>query len=268
MGENLAVRLRARGDNVVVLSLRDPAAAAREAATCDAIVNVAGEPVAQRWSASVKRRIFESRVVLPRTFFAQLEPLSPRAAVYVSASAVGYYGLTGDESLDENSPPGNDFLAGVCVAWEQEAQHAASLGMRVARIRTGIVLGSGGALAKMLPIFRAGLGGRYGSGRQWYSWIHIVDLCSTYVLALDGAQHALNATSPYPVRNEEFAETLARALRRRAILPIPAAVLRLALGEGATAVLGGQRALPKRLEQLGFRFAFEDLGAALKSLVA
>jgi uncharacterized protein (TIGR01777 family) len=272
VGSSLATRLRARGDEVVALSLRDPAAAAADAAGCDAIVNVAGEKIAQRWTGAIKQRIADSRTTLPREFLARLASLSPRAGAYVSASAVGYYGSTGDAQLDESSPPGDNFLARICIEWEQTAQRAASLGMRVSCIRTGLVLGNGdGVLAKMLPLFRAGLGGRYGNGRQWYSWIHVDDLCAIYALAIDGMDAmsgTLNATAPNPVRNAEFAEILARTVRRPAIFPTPSFVLRLALGEGATAVLGGQRVLPKRLQQLGYQFEFPGLEAAISSLVA
>jgi uncharacterized protein len=267
VGRNLVAMLRGRGDEVIILSVRDPGAAAADAAACDAIVNVAGESIAQRWTPAVKARIRESRTELPRKFLARLALLSPRPAVYVSASAVGYYGSPGDAPLDESSPPGNDFLASVCVEWEQTARHAEALGMRLSCIRTGLVLGNGGALAKMLPLFRAGLGGRYGSGRQWYSWIHIDDLCNCYALALDGTEGAINATAPNPVRNAEFAKTLARVLKRPAIFPVPAFALRLALGEGANVVLDGQRVLPKRLQQIGYRFAFAELETALGSLV-
>jgi uncharacterized protein len=267
VGSALCAALRARGDDVLALSLRDTDEAARRAAPCDAIVNVAGEPVARRWTRAVKRRILESRTVSPRDFLARLAGSSPRAAVYVSASAVGYYGASDDAVLDEASPPGSDFLATVCVEWERIAGHAQELGMRTACIRTGLALGHGGALATMLPLFRLGLGGRFGNGRQWYSWIHIDDLIGIYLLAIDRAQGAINAVAPNPVRNATFAATLGRVLQRPAVLPVPAFVLDLALGEGADALLRGQHVVPRRAEELGYRFAFVDLEQALRRLV-
>lgn len=267
IGRALSAALRARGDEVDAVSLRDPASAAARAAACGAIVNVAGEPVAQRWSKAVRQRIMESRTTTPRDFLKRLAPLSPRATVYVSASAIGYYGSSDDTLLDETSPAGSGFLAHVCVEWERVTSHAEALGMRTACIRTGIALGRGGALARMLPIFRLGLGGRFGTGTQWYPWIHLDDLVGVYLLALDGARGAINAVAPNPVRNAEFAATLGRVLRRPARIPTPTFALQLALGEGANAVLEGQRAVPRRLQELGYEFAFPYLEGALAALL-
>jgi uncharacterized protein (TIGR01777 family) len=267
VGRALSAALRARGDDVEAVSLRDPASAAARAAACGAIVNVAGEPVAQRWTKTVKRRIMESRTTMPRDFLARIAPLSPRTTVYVSASAIGYYGPSDEALLDETSPAGSDFLAQVCVEWERVTVHAEALGMRTACIRTGIALGRGGALAKMLPIFRLGLGGRFGTGTQWYPWIHVDDLVGVYLLALDGARGAINAVAPNPVRNAEFAATLGRVLHRPARIRTPTFALQLALGEGANAVLEGQRAVPRRLQELGYEFAFPDLEGALTALL-
>lgn len=268
IGRHLAAALRARGDEVLPGSLRDPQAAARLAQTCDAVVNLAGEPIAQRWNAQVKERILASRTELPRAFIEALGSHSARPGTYVSASAVGYYGTSESQTFTEDSPPGNDFLAAVCTAWEAQAQTAARLGMRVACVRTGLVLGAdGGALERILPPFKMGAGGRIGSGRQWYSWIHVDDAVGVYLLALDGASGALNATAPNPVRNAEFTHALAEALHRPAALPVPAFVLKAMLGEGAVVVLEGQRVLPKRTQGLGYTYAFETLDAALADVL-
>jgi uncharacterized protein (TIGR01777 family) len=268
VGRHLAAALRERCDAVTIASLRDPAEAACAAAACDAIVNLAGEPLAQRWNSSLKRRIEESRVDAPRRFLELVARDARRAGVYVSASAIGYYGTSETATFDEDSPPGDDFLARVCVALEREARRAADLGMRVAIVRTGVALGTdGGALSKILPPFRAGAGGRVGSGRQWLSWVHIDDLVGVYLMALDGIEGVVNACAPNPVTNSEFTSDLGAALRRPARLPVPTIALRALLGEGADILLKGQRVLPRRTEQLGYRFRFPELKAALANLL-
>src|ERR1700761_4982004 len=198
--------LRARGDEVVALSLRDPLAAARASAGSDAVVNLVGATVSSRWTARRKAEIVASRVDLPRAYLAELERLGGVPRAYVSASAIGYYGTSRTATFTEESAPGDDFLARTCVAWETTAYGAAELGMRVATVRTGIVLGlDGGALAALLPLFRAGLGGVVASGEQWYSWIHLDDVAGIYLHALDGrADGPLDATAPTPVTNREF----------------------------------------------------------------
>lgn len=268
VGNHLAPALRERGDVVTSASLRDPVAAANAAAGCDAIVNLAGESLSQRWTPGVKRRIAESRIEAPRRFLHALSELDHRCGVYVSASAVGYYGTSETETFVESSPPGNDFLANVCEGWEREAQQAAELGMRVAIVRTGIALGTdGGALAKILPPFRAGMGGVVGNGRQWFSWIHIGDLVRIYLMAVDAIEGAVNASAPHPERNADFTAHLGEALHRPAKLPVPTFALRALLGEGAEIVLRGQRVLPQRTEELGYRFEFERLTDALANLL-
>jgi hypothetical protein len=268
VGKHLAPALRARGDEVVTASLRDPAAAASDATECDAIVNLAGEPLAQRWNARVKCRVEESRVDAPRRFLDALAKLQRRCTRYVSASAVGYYGTSETETFDEESSPGSDFLARVCAGWEREARRAADLGMRVAIVRTGVALGKdGGALEKLLPPFRAGMGGVVGSGRQWLSWIHIDDLVGIYLTALDRAQGPLNACAPNPVTNSTFTKELGAALNRPARVTVPTFVLRAMLGEGAEMLLHGQRVLPSRTEALGYRFLFPELKGALGNLL-
>jgi uncharacterized protein (TIGR01777 family) len=236
----------------------------------DAIVHLAGEPVSQRWTPEVKRRIWSSRVDGTRHLVQALARRTAPLPVLISASAIGYYGSRGDETLTEESAPGSGFLAELGVAWEREALQATELGTRVVMPRIGIVLGRGGALAVMLPPFRAGLGGRIGDGRQWMSWIHLDDLVNLIVFALDrpALQGPVNATAPNPVRNAEFTETLARVLRRPAIFPVPLFGLRVLFGEMSEVMLASQRVLPKAAEAAGFKFSFPDLGPALKHVLA
>jgi uncharacterized protein len=268
IGTHLVAALRARGDHVTIASLRDPREAAQRAAACEAIVNLAGEPIAQRWNVFVKQRIMQSRVEAPRSFLEALAQRECSTSAYVSASAIGYYGTSETETFVEESPAGNDFLARVCVGWEHAAARARNLGMRVAAVRTGVALGAGGgALAKILPPFRMGLGGIVGSGRQWLSWIHVDDLVGIYLKAIDGAEGPLNATAPNPVTNAELTRALGTALRRPTVLPAPTIALRAMLGEGAQILLTGQRVLPQRTQKLGYRFRFERLEDALANLL-
>jgi uncharacterized protein len=268
VGRHLGKALAARGDEVVSATLRDPGAAAGIAALSDAVVNLAGEPIAQRWNESVKQRIEASRVDEPRQFLEALAQRDRRCTAYVSASAIGFYGTSETETFVEESPPGGDFLAHVCAAWEREASRASALRMRVACVRTGVALGAdGGALQKMLPPFRLGIGGTIGSGRQWFSWVHVDDLVGIYLMALDGAQGPLNACAPNPVTNAEFTKALGAALHRPAALPVPTIALRAILGEGAAMLLEGQRVLPRRTQELGYRFKFAALTDALANLL-
>jgi len=271
IGRRLAATLRASESvSIVTASLRDPTAAAVLAVDCDAIINLAGEPVAQRWTPRVKEAIRSSRTTATRAFFAALESLGqPLPHHYISASAIGYYGTSLDETFDERSPSGTGFLADVCVAWEHEAAHALELGMSLTIIRTGLVLGAdGGALARILPIFRLGAGGQIGDGAQWYSWIHIDDVVAIYLHALDGTEGILNATSPNPVRNSTFTQALGKALHRPALIPVPPFALRLAFGEGATVILDGQRVLPTRTLETEYHFRYPTLEEALDDIVA
>lgn len=270
VGRHLSAALQRRGNTVVTASLRDPSAAAAAAAGCDAAINLAGEPLAQRWTAQVKQKILSSRTDQPRRFLDALAASDRRPAVYVSASAVGYYGTSETETFVEENPPGADFLAQVCEAWEREALRAREFGMRAAVVRSGLALGTdGGALAKILPPFRMGLGGIVGSGSQWYSWIHIEDLAGVYLSALDGGDGPYNATAPNPVTNADFTHALGAALQRPTAMPAPPFALRLMLGEGASIVTEGQRALPKRIvEERGYAFAFPTLAAALDNLLS
>jgi uncharacterized protein len=192
--------------------------------------------------------------------------------VLVSAAAIGWYGHRGDEVLDESEPAADDFLAQVCAVWEREAAAAERLGVRVVRIRTGVVLDKGGgALAKMLPFFKLGGGGPVAGGRQYMSWIHVDDLVALYLAALDGGADwsgPVNATAPTPVTNQAFAKALGRALHRPAVAPVPGFAVRILYGEMADIVVYGQRVVPERARALGFQFAHPDLGEALESALA
>ena len=274
-GHTLHVLSRHAGTNLpggVRLSPWDPTRGeppAESLRDADAVIHLAGEPVAQRWSEEVKRRIRESRVTGTRNLVEALKKLSRPPGVLVCASAIGYYGSRGDEILPETATPGSGFLPEVCVAWETEARAAEALGMRVVTMRTGIVLDSrGGALARMLPPFRMGVGGKLGSGKQWMSWIHWQDLAALYHLALDQpVSGAVNGVAPYPVDNAEFTRTLAGALHRPAFLPIPGLALRVLFGEMAEVLLASQRVAPKAAESAGFPFRFPQLAPALADLL-
>jgi uncharacterized protein len=237
----------------------------------DAIVNLAGDPIAGgRWTAARKAEIRRSRMEATRALVEAIAGAEPRPKVLVSASAVGYYGARGGEPLDETASPGRDFLARVCVDWEAEARRAEELGVRVVRLRLGVVLApDGGALSAMLLPFRAGVGGRLGSGRQWVSWVYRDDVVGLIrdALANEAYAGAVNATSPNPVTNADFTRALGRVLRRPAVLPVPAIGLRLLLGEMATMLLTGQRVLPAVAQRLGYAWRQPEVPAALELCV-
>jgi uncharacterized protein (TIGR01777 family) len=246
---------------------------ARALAGVDAVVNLAGESIAAwRWTATKKARIRASRVEGTALIARTLAALAPRPRVLVNASAVGYYGDRGDEPLDETSPPGDGFLAETCRAWEAATEPARRAGLRVVRLRIGVVIDArGGVLARMALPFRLGLGGRLGSGRQFTSWIALADLIGVIERALADGELAgpLNAVAPHPVRNADLTRALARVLRRPARLAVPAPVIRGLLGEmGEELLLASTRALPRRLESLGFRFALPEIEAALRTVTA
>ena len=285
IGRRLVRALVARGDEVTVLSrsperardalgvdavgwqpLANPAPASALSGR-DAVVHLLGENVAQRWTEDARRSIRETRELGTRNLVAGLAAADPRPAALVSASAVGYYGPRGEERVTEATPAGTDFLAQVCVAWEREAGAAADLGLRVVRVRTGVVLDrEGGALAKMLPPFALGIGGPVAGGRQYVPWIHAADVVGVYLRALDEASWsgAYNATAPDPVTNDAFSKALGRALRRPAVLPVPALALRALYGGMAEIVTEGQRAVPERALQAGYAFRHTDVEAALR----
>jgi uncharacterized protein (TIGR01777 family) len=254
----------------------DPAAGELDAESLegfDAVVHLAGESVAAgRWTAAKKERIRSSRVQGTRLLAQTLGRLSRPPRVLVSASAIGYYGHRGDDALDEESPPGSGFLAQVCREWEAAADPARGAGIRVVHPRIGLVLSaSGGALAKMLPLFRLGLGGPLGSGRQYVSWITLDDLVAAicHSIATDSLSGPVNAVAPEPATNRQFARALGRALRRPARLPAPAFALRAMLGPMADELLlSSTRVIPRKLTDSGFAFDEPDLELALERLLA
>jgi uncharacterized protein (TIGR01777 family) len=285
LGRRLMARLQREGHTIRALGRRDSAvdgvrffrweatrdlAPAEALAGSDAIIHLAGEPVAQRWNEDVKRRIRDSRVLGTRNLAGALERLETRPEVLLSASAIGYYGDRGDELLSEASVPGNDYLSEVCVEWEREARNAGSHGLRVVLLRTGIVLGKeGGALAQMLPPFRAGVGGPVGSGRQWMSWIHVDDVVGLILFALKQADLSgpVNLTTPHPVRNQEFTKTLGAVLHRPSVVPVPALALKLMFGEMGKVVLASQRVMPEAATRAGYAFQYPELRGALAQLL-
>jgi uncharacterized protein (TIGR01777 family) len=267
IGRHLMQRLGKAGHSLEALSRHaPPAESLREA---DALIHLAGEPVAQRWTAEAKQRIRESRVTGTRNLVEALARLPRRPESLICASAIGYYGSRGDEVLTESSAPGSGFLPEVCVAWEREAQAAEAFGMRVVRVRIGIVLDAGGgALPRMLPAFRMGVGGRLGSGQQWMSWIHLDDLAALFQFAVESQiRGPLNAVAPHAVTTSDFTRELAGALRRPAVFPVPEFALRLLFGEMADVLLASQRVAPGAAEAAGFRFRFPQLAPALEGLL-
>lgn len=250
----------------------EPAPAAALAGS-DAVVHLAGEPIAQRWSASAKQAIRSSRVQGTKNLVAGIAALAAeeRPRTLVSGSAIGYYGRHGDEPIDEQTPPGPGFLAQTCVAWEAEADGAEALGLRVVKIRTGVVLDrAGGALAKMLPPFRLGVGGPLAGGRQYVSWIVPEDLVGVMLAALDDErwQGPVNATAPQPVRNSELSKALGRALHRPALLPVPGLALKALYGEMSEVVTTGARVVPSKALMSGYEFRFEQLDSALQAALS
>jgi uncharacterized protein (TIGR01777 family) len=236
----------------------------------DAVVHLAGEPVAQRWTPEIRNRIRSSRIAGTRLLVDAMSRLEKPPSVLVSASAIGYYGDRGNEKLSESSPVGDGFLPEVCEAWEAEADRAAAFGVRVVKLRIGVVLGvGGGALAQMLPPFRMFIGGKLGSGEQWVSWIHLDDVVGLIEFALGNPDlsGAVNATAPDPVRNAQFTRILARTLHRPALFTVPEMGLKLLFGDMASILLTGQRVLPKAAQSAGYAFKHSELGTALKSLL-
>ncbi len=284
IGGPLIEKLKAKGHNLRMLgrrdsgaenflkwdSISDPFPAAAVEGT-DAIIHLAGEPVAQRWNADVKKRIRDSRVNGTRALVAAIGKATVRPKMLIAASAIGFYGDRGVDQLDEMSKPGTGFLPEVCVEWEQAAMEARKLGMRVVLLRIGIVLHeSGGALKTMLPFFRMGLGGPVGNGCQWMSWIYRDDLVAMLLWALenDSVSGAINGVAPEPVRNVDFGHALGEVLNRPAVLPAPEFALRLLYGEMASVVLASQKVYPRVPIAKGFVFQYPELKGALRASVA
>jgi uncharacterized protein (TIGR01777 family) len=296
IGTRLVPRLRERGDTAVLLTRRPAVARERLPAECtvvegdpmhpgawmnaiddcDGVINLVGENIfARRWNDEFKTLLHDSRVKSTEHVVQALtrNPRTPagQPKVLVNSSAIGYYGPHGDEELTEESPPGEDTLARLCIDWESAAQAAEPAGVRVVRVRTGIVLDKeGGPLGQMVPIFKMGVGGRIGSGKQWMSWIHHQDMVGILLLALDSARvhGAVNGTAPNPVTNREFTKTLGRALHRPTILPVPKFAIKARFGQVAEILTTGQRVLPKQALEAGYAFVFPALDGALTNIFA
>jgi uncharacterized protein (TIGR01777 family) len=239
----------------------------------DAVVNLAGESIAEgRWTDEKKRRIRESRVKGTKLLGDALANLTSRPKTFICASAIGYYGNRGDETLTETSAPGDDFLAEVCVEWEKATALATEKGIRVVNTRFGVILdANGGALAKMLPPFRMGIGGKIGSGKQWMSWIALDDVVGAlkFALANETLSGPVNFVAPNPVTNSEFTKTLGKVLSRPTLFPIPVFGVRLLFGEMADALLlSSQRVAPERLKQAGYEFEYSNLEPAMSHVLA
>jgi uncharacterized protein (TIGR01777 family) len=289
IGRALVSELRERGDDVTALSRdagrasaslgvpaeqwQDPTAEPAPAEALrgrDAVVHLLGETIAQRWTDEAKRDIRDSRVLGTRNLVEGLRAAEPRPRVLVSGSGSDYYGSRGDERVDESTPLGKGFLAGVTADWEAAARAAEELGVRVVTTRTGVVLSDlGGALAKMLPFFKAGVGGPVAGGRQYFPWIHVEDAAGAIAFLLDDerASGPVNLSTPTPVTNKELSKTLGRVLRRPALAPVPALALKVLYGEMAEVVTTGRRMVPGRLQELGYRFEHPTLENALRSVL-
>jgi uncharacterized protein (TIGR01777 family) len=286
VGSRLVVKLLDRSDDILILT-RNPDKARRmypksiypkieiipyiatesgdwqkEISGCDAVINLAGEPISERWIVA-SRQIGTEKIVEAITLAAQ------KPKVLINSSAIGYYGTSETASFDENSPPGGDFLADVCKKWETAAQKVKDYGTRLVILRTGIVLDNGGALGKMIPPFKLFAGGPIGSGRQWFSWIHRDDLINLIIYCLDRPEISgtFNATAPNPVRMKEFCQILGEVMNRPSWLPVPDFALEILLGEGAKIVLEGQEVLPKATQAIGFDYRYPNLEAALEEIV-
>ena len=287
IGSALVRELLVRGDEVIALSRRPSRARATlgieaagwerpksEPAPVDAlrgrdgVVNLLGEPLAQRWTEAAKQEIRDSRILGTRNLVAALAGLAEgeRPRVLVSQSGIDWYGARGDEPVDESEPPASDFLAQIIADWEAEARRAEELGVRVVTTRTGMVLSESGALEKMLPPFRLGVGGPVAGGRQYVSWVHLDDVAGALAFCLhtEAATGPVNVTAPEPVTNREFSKALGQVLRRPAVMPVPALALKVLYGEMAVVVTTGRRAAPRRLQGLGYEFRRPDLEDALR----
>ena len=277
IGKELQKKLQAKGHEPLVLDLRRNSDWESKLSTCDAIVNLAGTSLfSKRWTNEVKSLIHSSRVEGTKKIVAALDKFKKAGRsfpkILVNASAIGFYGPSFDEIITESNPSGSDFLAFVCREWEEAALAAQrQVGIRTAIVRIGVVLGrNGGALDQLLPPFRLGLGGPVGlGGKQWFSWVHVEDVCGLILYALENEKvvGAVNAVSPNPVRNKDFAKTLGKVLSRPAFIPLPGLALYALLGEVAEILVNGQRVLPEKTQSLGYNFLYPDLEKALKNIV-
>jgi uncharacterized protein (TIGR01777 family) len=300
VGTSLVSKLQKQGDEIIVLTRNVERAkqvfpsqkfpkvtlisyspgsyTGTEISQCQAIVNLAGQPIAERWSKEYKEEILNSRQLVTSNLVKLIGEANPKPQVLINASAIGYYGTSETAIYDENSPPGQDFLAEVCQTWETEAKKVTELGVRLVILRLGIVLGDGGALAKMINPFKLFAGGPIGTGRQWLSWIHIDDLVNLIISAIQNSEFngVYNGTSPNPVRMSEFCQTLGETLGRPSWLPVPGVALELLLGEGAKVVLEGQQVLPKKTQAMSqtsatrcaFSYQYPQLKEALKAVIS
>ncbi|MEM1366536.1 MAG: TIGR01777 family oxidoreductase [Cyanobacteria bacterium P01_H01_bin.15] len=242
----------------------------QELSGCDGVINLAGEPVAERWTSEHKRGIMESRRLTTENLVAAIAKADPKPTVLVNASAVGYYGTSETTIYDEQAQPGDDFLAQVCKEWELAAKSVTDLGVRLAIIRIGIVLGKGGALQRMVGPFQLFAGGPIGTGKQWLSWIHRDDLVDLFIEAVTNPDYSgvYNGTAPNPVRMTEFCQAMGDVMNRPSWLPVPSLALELLLGDGAKVVLEGQQVLPRRTEAAGFTYKYSSVKPALKDAIA
>ncbi len=237
---------------------------------CDGVVNLAGEPIAEeRWTPERKQELLNSRKLGTQKIVEAIAKVNPRPTVLVNASAIGYYGTSETATFDENSPPGQDFLSQICQEWEGEASKVKDAGVRLVILRFGIVLGNGGALGKMITPFKLFAGGPIGSGRQWFSWIHLDDIVSLIIEALTkpAMDGVYNATAPHPVRMTELSTTMGQVMNRPSWLPVPSFALEAMLGDGAKVVLEGQEVMPKRTLESGFEYQYPNLQSALKEIL-
>ena len=294
VGTRLVEKLHSQNNQIVVFT-RNPAKAARtfpssvfpnleivqytpqssgdwqqKISGCDAVVNLAGEPIAERWTPQQKQAILESRQLGTRKIVEAIASAESKPQVLVSGSAIGYYGTSETAEFDETSPPGTDFLAEVCQTWEGEAKQVQALGVRLVILRIGIVLANGGALGKMIGPFKMFAGGPIGSGRQWFSWIHRDDLVNLIVEAIARSEMSgvYNATSPHPIRMSQLCQTLGDVLNRPSWLPVPDFVLEILLGDGAKVVLEGQQVLPRNVQSINFHYQYPELKPALQEIVS
>lgn len=268
--EVIGVSRKGTGDIAGISKWTTPAKA--DLAGCEAVINLSGEPIDQRWTETNKQAFHDSRIGLTNEIVRKISALNAdrRPKVLINASAVGYYGGRDDELLDETASRGNGYLADLCAEWEDAAIAAEALGLRVARVRIGVVLGRGGkAFEKLRNVFKAGIGGRLGNGKQWTPWIHVDDLRRAIVFSLNHPELSgpVNGTAPNPETNAELTRKFAKSVRRWVFFPVPGFVLKIAFGGFGAALLEGQRAVPKQLQDAGFEFRFSKLEDALEDLV-